>query len=271
MCQKDAKEQWKLDIWMERINKVEVCVASIAEQKKSAHDIDNILIRNYGRIALCLREVLVLLCHGYPDGALSIARTVYEINILTQFIYSKFIEGNSQELIERYFADHNVKAYRNLKRLHEDISQTPDVPKLWKEKAKDFDGKLKELKSQYGKINEEYWWANICFNGKRTTFSMIDEEVNEDYLLRMIYKRACIGIHASAMGAFALLGRENGDGNIIYTSQTDKGFESPLLLGMISHDCFVEILCDYWKIDKTQLICDMNTTYQEYIGKCLLG
>lgn len=271
MCQQDINEKWKLDVWMARIDKVEDCIADIAEQKKTANDIDNILIRNYARIVLCLREVLTLLCHGYPDGALSIARTVYEINILTEFIYKRYKENSSQELIERYFADHNVKAYRNLKKLHEDISEIPEVPEGWKIKAKYFDKELQEVRKKFGNIKGEYWWASICFDGKKPTFSMIDEMVNEDYLLRMIYKRACIGIHASAMGSFALLGRDNINGNLIYTSQTDKGFESPLLLGMMSHDRFVDIICDYWKLDKESLISNMDEEYQKYIKNCFLN
>ena len=39
--------------------------------------------------------------------------------ILTKFIYQKYKEDNNTDLIERYFDDHNVKAYGSLIKLHE--------------------------------------------------------------------------------------------------------------------------------------------------------
>lgn len=268
--QQSIIQKWKLDVWMERINSVEDKVADIAEKRKTAADIENILIRNYARIVLCLKEVITLLLNGYPDGALCIARTVYELDIITEFIYKMHQKGDSTELIERYFADHNVKAYRNLKNLHEDVSNTSETPEIWKSKAKVFESHLQDIKKKYGSLKGEYWWANICFEGKSPSFAKIDELVNEDHLLRTLYKRACIGIHASAMGTSALLGRDNENGNMIYTSQTDEGFEAPLLLGMISHDRFVEVLCDYWKWEKDLLMCNMDSTYQEYLINSLI-
>lgn len=54
-------QHWKLDDWMKRIEKVEDIFAPIIESKKTGYDIDNVLIYNYAKIVLCLREILTLL------------------------------------------------------------------------------------------------------------------------------------------------------------------------------------------------------------------
>lgn len=268
MVAQDLQKKWRLDVWMKQISNVEDCISDIAGHKKVANDIDNILLRNYARIVICLKEILTLLDHGFPDGALSIARTVYEISILSAFLYKKYKEGDAQELIERYFVDQDVKAYKNLKLLHEGISKQPDASEHWKKKAQELEVKLQTIKKKYGSVDGEYWWASVSFDGKKPSFARIDQHINDDFMLRMLYKRACIAIHASAMGSFALLGRENENGNIIYTTQTDKGFEIPLLLGMISYERFVDILCDYWDLNKDCLMCNMEEMYQEYVKCC---
>lgn len=262
-------QHWKLDDWMKRIEKVEDIFAPIIESKKTGYDIDNVLIYNYAKIVLCLREILTLLKHGFPDGALSIARTVYEYDILTEFIYSKYKENGASKLLECYFVDHNVKAYKCLKELHEEISKIPKTSKEFKNMVSNLEMELQKLKAQYGRLNGQYWWAKSEFNDKLPTFSMIDNLVNDDFLLRIIYKRACISVHASAIGSSALLGRSNEDGNMIYTTQTNEGFEAALLLGMISHDRIVEIMCDCWKINVEDILSDMREEYEKYIEKFL--
>ena len=79
-------EKWNLREWWDRATCVEDVIAKITETKQSSRNIEQVLIFNYGRTVLCIKEILTLLMHGYPDGALSIARTVYEIMIITKFI-----------------------------------------------------------------------------------------------------------------------------------------------------------------------------------------
>lgn len=261
-------EKWSLNEWWNRINKVEDIIAEITETKQASRDINQVLIFNYGRAALSLKEMLTLLMHGCPDGALAIARTVYEIMILTKFIYHKYEEDNNTDLIERYFDDHNVKAYESLIKLHEWIYANDASLENVKNMLDNLKREKNTLRKRYGKINSQYWWAGKEFD-KRVSFKIIDEAVNDEIFMRILYERACIGIHASAMGASALLGRKNELGNVIYTTSTEYGFEVPLLLGMVSHDMIVEILCKHWCLDIEDLLSDVNNLYEEYTVKCL--
>lgn len=261
-------EKWNLRDWWNRVDAVEDVIAEIAETKQSIGDINQLLLFNYGRVVLCLKEILTLLMHGYPDGALSIARTVYEIMILTKFIYQKYEENNNTDLIELYFGDHNVKAYKPLLKLHKWMySSNPNMVGV-KWMIDNLKKEINILRKKYGKIDSQYWWAQKEFD-KRVSFKMIDAAVNDETFIRILYERACIGIHASSMGSAALLGRENQLGNIIYTTPTECGFEAPLLLGMVSHDMLVEILCKHWGLDVDALLSDMNDLYEEYTIKSL--
>lgn len=264
MPDNDVRKRWSLDIWMNRIEIIEEQVIAATNGKKVSSDIENVFFRNYARLSLCLREMITLLDNGYPDGALTIARTAYEITVLTEFLYLEYSKGESQELIERYFEDHNVKAYRNLLALNKGIVALPQTPVGWKTAVDELENKLSIIKEKYKKIEKEYWWASIKFDGTPPSFNKIAQCVDKDIFVQALYKRACISVHASSMGSFALLGRNNADGNLIYTTQTDEGFEAPLLLGMTSHERVADVICDYWKLNKGELLNDMTTTYETY-------
>ena len=282
MLEQEKIEEWHLQEWWDRVDKVEDEVIKIVRTKRVEMNIDRMFITNYGKLVLSIREILTLLKNGYPDGALSIARTVYEIMILTKFIYQKYEEDNDTDLIERYFADHNVKVYKHYlnyyKRLYKNTldgikieNSVDDLKTKIGCKVDEYETKLKELREKYKKIDIQYWWASKEFKG-RVNFQVIDNSTNDECVLRMLYERACVGIHASALGTYALLGRENEFGNIIYTTPTDSGFEAPLLLGMVSHDMFVEMLCKYFEA-KSEIILsnssdlDVYELYNEYVGR----
>ena len=258
------REKWKLDLWWERVDAVENSIIDIAEEKKTDESIDYVIIRNYGRLSLCLREMLTLLLNGYPDGALAIARSAYEIAIITDFLYSEVEKKGDKQLLKCYLADHNVKVYKSQKQLNEEMLKLPEPSSTLGKRIQQLKENLKEIEVQHGKISGMYWWARSTFDGKNPTFSMIDEKINDDLMLRILYKRACIAIHASSMGSMALLGRHNERGNIIYTTATDEGFEAPLLLGMVSHERVVDVICDYWKLEKKKIFKDADELYKLY-------
>lgn len=58
-----------------------------------------------------IKEILCLLCYGYPDGALSRARNVYEQMVNLKFIAMYQEIGEHQDIVERYFADYDVQIH----------------------------------------------------------------------------------------------------------------------------------------------------------------
>lgn len=253
----------KLEIyyWKRKINSLEIIIGKKLIGIQQGHDINNVLFRNYGRIVLCLKEMFVLISHGYPDGALSIARTIYEIIIITEYICKK--EKECPTVIERYFADHDVKSNKNRIELYKVMGENSLLYDTCQVEITKCEEVLKTLENQYetSNFNKQYWW---CTDAKHNvTFRGIDEEINDDKLLRILYKRACISIHASSMSAACTLGRENEEGNIIYTSKTYDGSELALVLGLVSHDRFLDLWCRYWNEDRSVIFPTIDEKYDK--------
>ena len=111
--------------------------------------------------------------------------------------YTKYEEDNNTELIERYFDDGNIKAIKPLLKLNRGLSKIrPDLIRL-KDRVKELKRELNNMKIKYGEIETQYWWARKEFK-RPVTFKKIDESVDYDFFMRVLYERACIGIHASS-------------------------------------------------------------------------
>ncbi|MDC7278670.1 DUF5677 domain-containing protein [Butyrivibrio fibrisolvens] len=52
-----------------------------------------------------LRQIIYLCEKGFPDGALMLARNIYEQMIICSFIESQEDEDNHNELLKKYFQD----------------------------------------------------------------------------------------------------------------------------------------------------------------------
>ena len=266
-------KDWKLNTWLNRINKVEDYFIPIIENISKENNIDNILSFNYARTVLCLKEIITLLKSGFPDGALTIARTAYEFFIITKFIYKKYKTHDENKLIERYFASIEVKSYKNLKGLYSEMLEhykkknTENTPETLQNRIENkieyYNNILEEFKKKYGEIKNDYWWAENELDAK-SNFNEIKKDVSPDFMLHALYKRACISIHANAISPLELLGRDNKQKNILYTNQTYNGFEPVLLLGMLSHDNIVEIMCKHWNIKLSDVLSDMSKEYNDY-------
>ncbi len=62
---------------------------AVDHKHQEEHSFDNILIYAAGKTILTFREILCLSSWGFPDGALSLSRNLYEQNITIAFLYSK--------------------------------------------------------------------------------------------------------------------------------------------------------------------------------------
>lgn len=183
-----------------------------------------------------------MLVNGYPDGALSRAREVYEQMVIAFYINNNY----SDQLIKRYFADYELKVYKNRKLLYVKLK---DIVNIHKEKYQELENKCQQkidnLKQQYGKINGDYWWV---LDNRINSFNDMQDNVGAELLL-ILYKRACISTHAGALGDTALLGRDNRKGSLLRTDQTWEGFEAPILLLFGSFDILTQIVFNHFKID----------------------
>ena len=79
--------QWRLDELDKIIDSMEneIEAAITQQQIQTGHDYTNIILRTAGKSIVSMREIIHLSAFGYPDGALSLARNIYEHVIILAF------------------------------------------------------------------------------------------------------------------------------------------------------------------------------------------
>lgn len=238
------EDKWNLIFYENIVSECEDIIAEEAVKWEVEDDINYYYLSTYAKAILTVRESLCLLVNGYPDGALSRAREVYE-----QMVIAFFISNNdSDKLIERYFADYDLQVYKNRKLqysilMDEIKSQKEEYQKL-KRKCNQ---KINNLKRKYGDsiYSNDYWWIS---DTKINSFNQLQNRVRVGRLL-ILYKRACISTHSSALSDIALLGRDNKKGSLLRTDQTWEGFEAPILLLFGSFDILTQIVFKHFNLN----------------------
>ena len=223
------KEYWRL---LELENCVEVLEEAFGagiEHYKTEENFATVQIRAYAYSIVVMKEIICLLKNGFPDGALARARRLYEQLMLIDFFNNRKLSDDFENLIKRYCDSQNISAYENRIALYDFFKD--------EELKKDAENKLSSLKEKYkryikeGSFAPSYWWTG---NAKYKSFNSIQKEYDEPFA-QILYRRACISTHASAIGDFAMLGRNNLNGEIIYTGRTQNGFSTPLILATLSY------------------------------------
>lgn len=224
------KVKYKLCELEEILLEIETVVQDAIQREniKTANDNLNFLLYTLGKSIVTIREIIILCWAGYPDGALSLSRNIFE-----QFVHVAYIEGHEKPedldlLLEKYNADYNYQRLKNLKWEAKYIS-------LNTEKEEQYRNEIQDIKQKYnvkGKIRD-YWWAKL------NLFSdMCDEVVQQagDFRIwirnmQLVYKRACLALHSSSMGNKIRLGSNLSD---IDEGPWNKGQEVSLFLASSS-------------------------------------
>lgn len=236
-------DQWKLPEIESLINELDDVFDKQSTVTKIADDFPFAVVQTTAKAILNMREVIVLLKNGYPDGALSRGRNLFEQAAILTFLKK---HSNDNEIIRRYHDDYEVKRLDNLIKIHqfflqEDKERIPGVKNRLEELQQEYD-KLRTLYGVAEKYFDQYWWAKPI-NKKRPTFGRISAD-GDFGILKILYNRACISTHSSAMGEAALLGRSNQDGSMLFTGPTYQGFEAPIILALGSFGLIISIAFD---------------------------
>lgn len=223
MDQDIIKGKYKLCELEAVLSEIEAMVQNAIQTRNIKTDRDNLnfLLYTLGKSFVTTREIIILCWAGYPDGALSLSRNLFE-----QFVHVTYIEG-SEELdliLEKYNADYQYQRLKNLLWVANNISRDDEL-------AKHYKSKIEDIKAKYNieKRMKDYWWAEL------NTFSdMCDKVVQQagNYKpliqnMHLIYKRACLALHSSCMGNKVRLGSDLSD---IDMGPWDKGQETALFL-----------------------------------------
>ena len=158
------------------------------------------LTRLHARACQIASEVLVLLRHGYADGAHARWRSLHEIAIV-----SFLIREHGSDLAERYLLHDTVQRYRlacahqeYFERIGDDPVPREDIERL----RDDYD----ELVDRFGdSFIGDYGWAADAIGNRRPTIRNLEEHAGIDHM-RPYYRMASDNVHANAHASLYRLG-----------------------------------------------------------------
>ena len=224
---KDNLIFWKIDELEQVVTSLERTFGESLSTRKTVQDYDNIQIRAYAHAIIVMKEVLCLIKSGFPDGALALARRLYEQIVMLSFFEKRKDQAGFDDLVHRYYDSHTILAYSNQK-LAADFFKN-------KKQSNYLRNRINKIKKKYANLIPkntyvpDYWWTG---EEKIDSFGAMQKEYDDSFG-RILYKRACLSTHVSAMGNYALLGRPELD-RWIYTDGTFSGHHVPLILSVYS-------------------------------------
>ena len=200
--------------------------------------------RIFARMTLSMCEIFVLASSGYPNGAFSLSRQVYEGLVIMDYLRE---HSSDKSLIERFFDSSSISSLRLLRQAKSDGQQSTEIE----------DQQLEDYAKQYSSFCEkngwlkDYWWA-----GKDFTFTKLSNQTR--FKSNYMYKYSCEITHMSFLNSFLHLGNNEND---ILIGQSEDGNNIPLWFAMT---CFAEAMQIFSKV--------IDENWNEVIekaGKCI--
>lgn len=249
-----AITKWKLDDFMEVIDQFNDALADNTHHKICiGHDYQTILVHIAGKSILTTKEILTLCAHGYPDGALSLGRNLYEQMMIAAFFEMHKNDVDFQEYIDDFFLSYEVQRNKCLRDISKYIPEE-DHDKLIEE--------YESLKSRTKRqIKGDYWWARYS-TFSDFVFHVMQDQTDEKLRLFLgihyaRYKRACITLHAGCMGNSNRVGNRSGF-EVVNTLPTLYGHSTPLLYATVSMISIIGFVCSCFEIDNTEYLKLLN-------------
>lgn len=249
-----AIEKWKLDDFMMIVDDFEDEFADTVHHKVYIdNDYRTVLLHIVGKSLVTAREILTLCAHGYPDGALSIGRNLYEQMIIVSFFEMHKNDEDFQGYVDDFFLSYNVQRNKCLRAIDKYLpeSNISELDTEWE--------KLRKRTTR--KLCGDYWW---------TGYSSFSDLVNHvmahqtDSALQnflgihyMRYKRACVSLHAGCMGNSSRVG-SNTDFNVVDTAPTVCGQSTPLVYASVSLITIIGLVCTNFQIESAKYLESLN-------------
>ncbi len=197
-----------------------------------------------------LRQIILLCENGFPDGALILARNIYEQRIICSYIEEREDDNERKELLEKYFQDAELTRLKYLNEQAKRFNLRDDIQEA--------DKLIEAHQKKFGSSFEQYWWG-----GKNKSFKKLSDEITnrEDSHrglfnnMHMEYKMACIAMHPSAFG-----NRMNIGSDVVGVDMRarDTGHEHALFLATSSLIALVGHAYYYLELDDTYVLSELN-------------
>lgn len=185
---------------------------------------DNLLfyaLRNiHARAILTAKECLLLIKNGYPDGAFSRWRTLYELTVIGTLLF----EEKDEDLCGRYLDFFFIQAY-NEEKICREKGHATHTDSSFSKLKENYDYIIEKYEGNY--INGEYGWANKVLNKARVTFRDIESKVDMGKY-RGYYKSSSNFIHGNYKASEESLGIMPNIENLLLVGPSNYGLSIPI-------------------------------------------
>ncbi len=198
-------------------------------------------IRIFSRMTLSMCEIFVLASNGYPNGAFSLSRQVYEGLVIMDYLRA---HSHDRYLIGRFFDSSSISSLRLLRQAKADGQQSTQKEEQQLER---YSKKYPCFCDKKGRFSD-YWWA-----GQDFSFTKLSNQTR--FKSNYMYKYSCEITHMSFLNSFLNLGSNEND---ILIGQSEDGYNVPLWFAMIcfadAMNIFSEVIGENWNevIDKAE-------------------
>ncbi len=194
------------------------------------------LTRLHARSCQVGSEILILLQHGFADGAHARWRTLHEISVV-----ARFVAHHDNDLAERYLVHSIVADYQRAveyRKHSEKLSYAPIPGDVFDEIKSNYEAAI----AKYGSgFKNDYGWASTILNKDRPSFTDIEEKAGISYM-RPFVKLAHMNIHAGSKGIIFRLGSPPAGPNLIVAGSSIYGVGEPAQNTAYSIDLAIETL-----------------------------
>ena len=177
----------------------------------------------HARACQIASEVLVLLRHGYADGAHARWRTIHEIAIVSSII-RKYGSG----LAERYLLHDTVQRYR-LACAHQDYNERIGDDPVPADQIESLKAERDELVERFGSpFKRDHGWAAEAIRNRRPTIRDLEEHAGIDHM-RLYYRMASDNVHANSHASLYRLGLglDQFGGDTLLAGPSNMGLADP--------------------------------------------
>lgn len=255
-------EKWKLNELSEIVGQFDEKLADSVNAQKIVRERNykNIVLDTAGKSIVTMREVICLCANGYPDGALALARNLYEQFVILSFLEMHSSDVDFQNYIEDYFRDAIIINCKALKYEADFFENKLEIKNL-NEKVEN------EKEAAHKKVRGQYWWTGKAkFQDVVESIGQVDSRPEIKRLLarlQFVYKRACLSLHASCLGNSMRIGTEN-ELQCIDTRERDNGQELPLYFAIMSFIMVVKVTCREFYITENSIINELGVLASFY-------
>jgi len=198
---------------------IDACRSDLTKAKViEEHTYRYAIIRSYSKALIRTCEIYTLMKEGYPEGAFSLSRSLYEALIVIE----KLLDGasiNDSLLLQRFFdAVHIAQLIADIDIL-KDFPNDNSKSRVFQEYLKKDQATFRKYQSKYPKENlkSSYWWTGA------TTFRNLAG--NSKLGKNPAYKFICDHVHFNAYSALNYLHQSDGS---LLIGTTHEGLKFPL-------------------------------------------